>query len=114
MLAGLVALELCACGDRGAATSEVQGAAVERIEHETDGSPRVHYYEKRAPGSTTAIVLVHGMTWSSVPDFDLEVEGEERSFMDGLVERGVTAYAVDLRGYGRTSSDTPKRRRTSC
>jgi pimeloyl-ACP methyl ester carboxylesterase len=52
-----------------------------------------------------AIVLLHGRTWSGVPDFDLQVEGHSRSLMDALVARGWAAYALDLRGYGATARD---------
>ncbi|MBC8072249.1 MAG: alpha/beta fold hydrolase [Deltaproteobacteria bacterium] len=51
------------------------------------------------------IVLLHGRTWSGVPDFDLQVEGHTRSLMDALVARGWAAYALDLRGYGATPRD---------
>ena len=53
-----------------------------------------------------AVVLVHGRTWSGRPDFDLQVPGEDRSTMDGLVREGFAAFAVDLRGYGATPRDT--------
>jgi pimeloyl-ACP methyl ester carboxylesterase len=49
---------------------------------------------------------VHGRTWSAVPDFDLQVEGEDLSLMDGLVEHGYAVFAVDLRGYGATPRDS--------
>lgn len=52
-----------------------------------------------------AILLVHGRTWSGRPDFDLQVPGESRSFMDALVAQGYAAYALDLRGYGATPRD---------
>ena len=51
------------------------------------------------------MVLVHGRTWSTVPDFDLQVEGEQLSLMDGLSDMGVRTYGVDLRGYGETPRD---------
>jgi pimeloyl-ACP methyl ester carboxylesterase len=59
------------------------------------------------------VLLVHGRTWSGLPDFDLQVAGAEVSSMDALVAAGVAAYAVDLRGYGATPRDatgfaTPK------
>lgn len=58
---------------------------------------------------TGAIVLVHGRTWSAVPDFDLQVPGrsEERShsLMDALVAEGLAVYAIDQRGYGSTPRD---------
>jgi pimeloyl-ACP methyl ester carboxylesterase len=61
-----------------------------------------------------AVLLIHGRTWSGRPDFDLQVPGEARSFMDGLVAQGYAAYALDLRGYGATPRDatgflTPER-----
>jgi len=50
-------------------------------------------------------LLVHGRTWSALPDFDLQVDGEELSLMDGLVAEGYAVFAVDLRGYGETPRD---------
>lgn len=69
----------------------------------------------RTPATPKAtILLVHGRTWSSRPDFDLQVPGLERSVMASLAARGFAVYAVDLRGYGTTPRDrtgflTPKR-----
>ena len=51
------------------------------------------------------MVLLHGRTWSARPNFDLQVPGENLSLMDGLVEAGYAAFAVDLRGYGQTPRD---------
>lgn len=61
-----------------------------------------------------AVLLVHGRTWSSLPDFDLQVPGLNRSVLTSLAARGFAAYAVDLRGYGGTPRDrtgwlTPRR-----
>jgi len=69
-----------------------------------DGHP-IALWEKSTAKASEAILLVHGRTWSAVPDFDLQVEGEELSLMDGLVEAGYAVYAVDLRGYGETPRD---------
>jgi len=69
-----------------------------------DGHP-IAVWEKSAVGATEAILLVHGRTWSALPDFDLQVEGEQLSLMDGLVEEGYAVFAVDLRGYGETPRD---------
>ena len=52
------------------------------------------------------ILFVHGRTWSALPDFDLQVDGEELSLMDGMLDQGYGTYAVDLRGYGETPRDT--------
>jgi pimeloyl-ACP methyl ester carboxylesterase len=62
-------------------------------------------WEKSPPNPTQTIVLVHGRTWSSLPDFDLQVPGEDLSLMDGLVAEGFSTFAVDLRGYGGTPRD---------
>lgn len=59
-----------------------------------------------APAATaTKILLVHGRTWSSLPNFDLRVAGEQRSFMDLLGNAGLDVFAIDLRGYGATPRD---------
>jgi pimeloyl-ACP methyl ester carboxylesterase len=62
-------------------------------------------WEKRAAKPTRVIVLLHGRTWSALPDFDLQVPGEQRSLMDALVAKGYAVYALDLRGYGATPRD---------
>jgi pimeloyl-ACP methyl ester carboxylesterase len=70
---------------------------------------------RKAPAKPRrAVLLIHGRTWSGRPDFDLQVPGEARSFMDALVAEGYAAYALDLRGYGATPRDatgflTPER-----
>ena len=69
------------------------------------GGHSLALWEKRAPQPKRAIVLVHGRTWSSLPDFDLQVSGEHRSLMDALVAKGYAVYALDLRGYGATARD---------
>ena len=43
--------------------------------------------------------------WSAIPNFDLQVEGEDLSLMDGLVNAGYAVYAIDMRGYGDTPRD---------
>lgn len=69
----------------------------------------------RGPAAPKAtVLLVHGRTWSSRPDWDLQVPGLQRSVMQSLAARGFAVYAVDLRGYGATPRDrsgflTPRR-----
>ncbi|GAC1658321.1 MAG: alpha/beta fold hydrolase [Gemmatimonadaceae bacterium] len=70
-----------------------------------DGHP-ITVWEKRAPHPRRSVLLVHGRTWSSLPDFDLQVPGEKLSVMDAFVGRGYDVYAVDLRGYGATPRDS--------
>ncbi len=70
-----------------------------------DGHPNA-VWEKRPPDPVGAILLIHGRTWSGIPDFDLQLEGEELSLMDRLAEAGYAVYAQDLRGYGGTPRDS--------
>jgi pimeloyl-ACP methyl ester carboxylesterase len=63
---------------------------------------------QRTPAPAAAapkVLLIHGRTWSSLPNFDLRVPGEQRSFMESLGAMGLDVYAVDLRGYGATPRD---------
>jgi pimeloyl-ACP methyl ester carboxylesterase len=80
--------------------------AAELIQHTVmaDGHPMA-VWEKSADNAQESILLVHGLTWSAIPDFDLQVEGEDLSLMDGLVDEGYATYAIDLRGYGQTPRD---------
>lgn len=81
-----------------------------------DGHPLAVW--ARVPAAPrAALILVHGRTWSSRPDFDLQVPGLQRSVMRSLAAQGIAAYAVDLRGYGGTPRDstgflTPRRAAT--
>jgi len=61
---------------------------------------------ERSPAKPTAtLLLVHGRTWSALPNFDLQVRGDNRSLMTQLSALGFATYAVDLRGYGATPRD---------
>ncbi len=82
------------------------GVKAELIRHTVmaDGHP-IAVWEKSAANAAEAILLIHGRTWSALPDFDLQVEGEELSLMDGLVAEGYAVFAIDLRGYGETPRD---------
>ncbi|WP_394750573.1 alpha/beta hydrolase [Spongiimicrobium salis] len=71
----------------------------------SDGHP-LAVWEKSPTNPKGAILFVHGRTWSGVPDFDLQVEGEDLSLMDGMVAEGYATYAIDLRGYGGTPRDS--------
>ena len=87
------------------AFTTISGAAeLERHTVTADGHP-IALWEKSAAGAPEAVLLVHGRTWSALPDFDLQVDGEDLSLMDGLIEHGYAVFAVDLRGYGETPRD---------
>lgn len=85
-------------------SSKMVEAALQQHTVLSDEHP-ISVWEKSHPQAKETILLVHGRTWSAIPDFDLQVEGEELSLMDGLVERGYSVYAIDLRGYGDTPRD---------
>ena len=69
-----------------------------------DGHPMA-LWEKSIDNAKGIILLHHGRTWSSLPDFDLQVEGEDLSLMDGFNQEGYTVWALDARGYGETPRD---------
>ena len=71
----------------------------------SEGHPMT-VWQKKPVNAKGVILFVHGRTWSGVPDFDLQVEGEDLSLMDGMVEQGYSTYAIDLRGYGETPRDS--------
>jgi pimeloyl-ACP methyl ester carboxylesterase len=82
-------------------------ASPQKLVHHTvtvDGHP-IAVWEKSAAHPLRSLVLVHGRTWSSLPDFDLHVPGDNLSVMDAFVARGYDVYAIDLRGYGATPRD---------
>ena len=70
-----------------------------------DGHP-LTVWEKRPARPRRTIVLLHGRTWSALPNFDLRVPSHPVSLMDALVARGYAVYALDARGYGDTPRDS--------
>lgn len=57
---------------------------------------------RRPAKPRAAILFVHGRTWSGLPNFDLNVPGENVSVLKSFAARGFAAYAMDLPGYGET------------
>lgn len=80
--------------------------AAEPVRHDVlaDGHA-VAVWEKSVPNAKGHILLHHGRTWSSLPDFDLQVPGEDLSLMDGFNAMGFSVWAMDARGYGGTARD---------
>lgn len=87
-----------------ASAALAQGKSATKHVVMTDGHPMA-VWEKSVDNPKGVILLHHGRTWSSLPDFDLQVEGEELSLMDGFNERGYSVWAMDARGYGETPRD---------
>ena len=92
----------------------MQAPAPERFTVDSDGHPMAVWSRRPPDPARAAVLLVHGRTWSSRPDFDLQVPGLRRSVMASLAAAGIAAYAVDLRGYSATPRDasgwlTPRR-----
>lgn len=124
---GLIAVTSCApapaaqlpvapAGPAGAATaaSSAVATAPARLVVTADDGFQITVWRKAPAQARRSVLLIHGRTWSGRPDFDLQVPGEQRSFMDALVAQGYAAYAIDLRGYGATPRDatgflTPER-----
>ena len=84
-----------------------------RFTVQSDGHP-LAVWARIPPAPRGAVLLLHGRTWSSRPDFDLDVPGLHRSVLEALATRGFAAYALDMRGYGETPRDasgwlTPRR-----
>ena len=77
---------------------------LEQLTVQVDGQP-LTLWARVVPRPRGVVVLVHGRTWSALPDFDLQVPGEQRSIMQALNKRGFSAYALDLRGYGKSPRD---------
>jgi len=73
---------------------------------DSNGHPMTLWHKQPADDShAKQIILLHGRTWSSLPDFDLQVEGEQLSLMDNLATLGFSVWALDARGYGDTKRD---------
>jgi pimeloyl-ACP methyl ester carboxylesterase len=52
-------------------------------------------------GSDRIVLFVHGATFPSETGFDIDLPGG--SWLDFVVRRGFDAYALDIRGYGRST-----------
>ena len=86
-------------------TAAFAAPKLEQFTVPADDGLRLALWAREVPKPKGVIVLVHGRTWSALPDFDLQVPGEQRSVMQSLNARGYSAFALDLRGYGKTPRD---------
>ncbi|MFQ5703789.1 MAG: alpha/beta hydrolase [Gemmatimonadales bacterium] len=104
--AALVSVTWACSSDTNTTASSGASVQAELVRHTvtSDGHP-IAVWEKSAPDAEAVIVLLHGRTWSALPDFDLQVPGENLSLMDGLVAAGYSTFGPDMRGYGSTPRD---------
>lgn len=96
----LVVLLLVVGGPASLAASKLEQLAVP-----ADDGLTLALWAREVAQPKGVIVLLHGRTWSALPDFDLQVPGDRRSVMQSLNARGYSAFALDLRGYGKTPRD---------
>lgn len=69
---------------------------------------KIALYEKRPKApyvNVRPILLIHSATFSSLPEYDLQVK--DYSLMDFLAGEGVHVFAVDIRGYGNSEKPSP-------
>jgi len=73
----------------------------------SQGHPMTVWHKSNTDEKTNkgVILLLHGRTWSALPDFDLQLKGERLSVMEHLVALGFDVWALDARGYGGTPRD---------
>jgi pimeloyl-ACP methyl ester carboxylesterase len=99
----IVAIVLClALSHAHAAQAETQLPKRDTVM--VEGHP-LAIWSHTAKQPKQVILLIHGRTWSALPDFDLQVPYFQRSVMQSLVQKQFAVYAVDLRGYGSTPRD---------
>ena len=88
-------------------SSKLLSAELSKFTVDSNGHPMTlwHKQGQKEVAPSKQILLLHGRTWSSLPDFDLQVEGENLSVMDNLAKMGFSVWALDARGYGETLRD---------
>lgn len=87
--------------------AQLRDPVLRKQELRSDDGHRLILWEKRPSARPKGeILLLHGRTWSALPNFDLNVPGQRVSLMNALVAEGYTVYALDQRGYGATKRDT--------
>jgi pimeloyl-ACP methyl ester carboxylesterase len=89
--------------------SSVTAATLDKFMVQSNGHAMAVWHKQNSDSNTKSskgsILLLHGRTWSALPDFDLQVEGEALSVMDNLAKQGFDVWALDARGYGETKRD---------
>lgn len=71
-----------------------------------NGDVRIYVWEKfiGRPENKPIVVLAHGSATAGKESFDLQVKGNDTySLMDYLAKRGFDVFALDTRGFGRST-----------
>lgn len=101
-LFGLAALASASIFAAPLAAQEVAG-----VEHWVERKDaRIYVWEKyvETPAARKVIVLAHGSATAGKESFDLQVPGKPSySFMDALAREGFDVFALDTRGFGRST-----------
>ena len=90
------------------AKCKMQTAVVTETYHieSLDAGVQIHVRNTRPEGLNTfrserTLLFVHGATYPSDTMFDLKIAGA--SWMDSIASHGYDVYAMDVRGYGRST-----------
>lgn len=105
MTGAVIVLAAMATGPAAATAQRLPAPRPDRFIVSSDDHPMAVWARLPQIEPRGVILLLHGRTWSSRPDFDLQVPGLQRSVLQSLADRGFAAYALDFRGYGETPRD---------
>ncbi len=96
---------LPAAAQAASAPSDPRTAAeLQAFEVSSDGHP-LRVWARIPARPAQVVLLLHGRTWSTLPDFDLDTGGQP-SLMKHLAGEGIAVYGLDARGYGETPRST--------
>ena len=104
-LACLAVLLLLTCG---AQAQPQPGPGTQRAQVQADDGQPLVVWSRLPARPRGTLLLVHGRTWSALPNFDLQVAGEPadtRSVLAALAQAGHAVYALDLRGHGASNPE---------
>jgi pimeloyl-ACP methyl ester carboxylesterase len=92
-------------------SQQISGSSVNSAQHLVrHGDVELFVWEKfvDSPQSKPVLVLAHGSATAGRESFDLQVSGlDDVSLMDVLARRGFDVFALDVRGFGRSTRPEP-------
>jgi len=97
------ALTVCLLGSSTPSTAQEVVGAEHWVEH---GGIKLYVWEKYvgSPSGKKVVVLAHGSATAGKESFDLQVPGKPSySLMDFLARQGFDVFALDTRGFGRST-----------